>query len=69
VTNAVSIAVGQALARSVFKQRGNHSEVHLSELELAALLAIACDYVLERILEAEARGGRPPATPAKPTRE
>ncbi len=35
------VACGMRIARSVFEKRGNHSEAHLSEGELAALLAIA----------------------------
>lgn len=38
-----SIAEGQRLARKVFAKRGNHSEAHMSELELAALLTIAVE--------------------------
>lgn len=36
------------LARRLFEKRGNHSEVHLSEVELAALLAIAFQRGYER---------------------
>lgn len=36
-----AITVGQQLARQMFHKRGNHSEIHLSELELAAGLALA----------------------------
>lgn len=37
------LEVGMQLARSFFATRGNHSEAHLSEAELAALLAIAAE--------------------------
>ncbi len=36
-----SLDIGRALARQAFQVRGNHSEIHLSEVQLAALLAIA----------------------------
>ena len=36
-----SIDIGRALARQAFQVRGNHAEIHLSEVKLAALLAIA----------------------------
>lgn len=36
-----AISFGMAVARKVFAKRGNHSEAHLSEGELAALLAHA----------------------------
>ena len=38
-----SVAVGTTLARQLFERRGNHSETHLSEAELAALLALAVE--------------------------
>jgi hypothetical protein len=34
------VEIGQALARQVFAKRGNHSEAHLSEVELAACIAL-----------------------------
>lgn len=37
------IEVGKRLARHVFSRRGNHSEAHMSELELAAVLAVAAE--------------------------
>lgn len=39
--SADHVAIGQRLAREVFAKRGNHTEAHLSEQELAALLAQA----------------------------
>lgn len=36
-----SIELGMALAQKVFAKRGNHSEMHLSKPELAALLSLA----------------------------
>ncbi|MGE0225494.1 MAG: hypothetical protein AB7S57_19655 [Acetobacteraceae bacterium] len=48
-----ALAIGQQLARHVFHKRGDHSEAHLGELELAAVLALAAQYgqasVLERV--------------------
>jgi hypothetical protein len=39
--NPGAIQAGKTIARKVFAKRGNHSEAHVSEAELAALLAIA----------------------------
>ena len=33
--------IGRRIARRLFERRGNNREVHLSEAELAALLALA----------------------------
>lgn len=35
------IDAGMKMARQIFAKRGNHSEIHLSEAELATLLALA----------------------------
>jgi hypothetical protein len=35
--------IAEAVARKVFAQRGNHSEAHLSEAELAGCLQAALD--------------------------
>lgn len=40
VTDA-QVEIGRRMARKVFEKRGNHREAHLSEAELAALLAMA----------------------------
>lgn len=37
------VRVGQKLARGIFNLRGNHSEAHLSELELAAMIALGVE--------------------------
>ena len=37
------VAIGMRIARQLFAKRGNHSEVHLPEAELAALLAFAAE--------------------------
>lgn len=37
----LAAAFGAKLARHVFEQRGNHTEAHLSEAELSALLGMA----------------------------
>lgn len=34
------IEAGMIVARKLFEKRGNHSEAHLTELELAALIAL-----------------------------
>jgi hypothetical protein len=36
-----AVDIAQKLARQVFEKRGNHSEAHISEVELIALLAVA----------------------------
>lgn len=36
----VHIAYGQGIARKVFAKRGNHTEAHLSEVEVAAIGAV-----------------------------
>ena len=36
--------VADAVARKVFAKRGNHSEAHLSELELAAIIKLALEH-------------------------
>lgn len=33
-----TITIGQLLARRLFERKGNHSEIHLSEIELAAAI-------------------------------
>jgi hypothetical protein len=40
-TSDTAVTIGMRLGRRLFQTRGNHSEVHLSEMELAALLALA----------------------------
>ncbi len=35
------VEIGMAMARKMFEKRGNHTEVHLDELTLSALLALA----------------------------
>jgi len=37
------LETGRRLARRFFAMRGNHSEVHLSEAQLAALLTFAAE--------------------------
>lgn len=39
----IALSVGMRLARKVFEKRGNHSETHLKEAELAALLTLAAE--------------------------
>ena len=36
-----ALTLGRQLARKVFDRRGNRTEAHMSEAELAALLALA----------------------------
>lgn len=44
---ARAIAIGRDIARKVFAKRGNRAEAHLSELELASMLAVAAERGLE----------------------
>ncbi len=41
--------VGAAVARRLFESRGNHSEAHLSEIELATLIAVSIDLVFKKM--------------------
>lgn len=41
VTDGFSLDMGVRMARTVFEKRGNHSEAHLSEKELGAMLGLA----------------------------
>jgi hypothetical protein len=48
--NALSIGareVGDMLARRIFKERGNNSEVHLTEPELALIAGMAADIAFD----------------------
>lgn len=47
-----SADLGAKLARRVFARRGNHSEVHLSEDELAGLLGLAAELAFKETLPA-----------------
>ncbi|HWV38571.1 MAG TPA: hypothetical protein VN033_08830 [Vulgatibacter sp.] len=38
------IEIGRRIARHVFSKRGNRAEAHLSELELAAICALAAEH-------------------------
>jgi hypothetical protein len=38
-----AVEIGADLARKVFQKRGNNSEVHLSEAELAAMIALGIE--------------------------
>jgi len=40
MTRDEAITLAQPFARKVFASRGNHSEAHLSEAQLAAMLAL-----------------------------
>jgi hypothetical protein len=45
-SNEHAIDIGRELARRLFAKRGNHSEAHLSELDLAAICALAAERAL-----------------------
>lgn len=53
----VAARTGEIVARQLFKARGNNSEVHLSELELAMIVAAAAH------VSREAMAGRPAPAP------
>lgn len=44
--------IGRAVARCMFDRRGNHSEAHISENELAAIIAEAI-----KLYETKTKGG------------
>jgi len=48
-TSPAAARIGQELARKVFARRGNHTEAHIREHELAALLALAAQLGAERL--------------------
>jgi hypothetical protein len=48
-----AIEVGSALARQLFQARGNNSEAHLSEAELAAAIALGIERAAEAAPAAE----------------
>jgi len=47
----LTVKIGSALARQVFSRRGNHSEAHVHEVELAGLLALAADMAISKVEE------------------
>lgn len=47
-----SLQEGIKLARGIFALRGNHSEIHLSEVELAAQLALAYRHGVQACINA-----------------
>ena len=53
--NTLAVDIGKVLARRLFHKRGNHSEVHLTEAELAAMLALAAEQGLSmgKLMEAK----------------
>jgi hypothetical protein len=53
----LAVSEGQRMARRFFSKRGDHSEVHLREAELAALLALSFE-------QGELQGGRESALQA-----
>ena len=42
-SSAQALDIGRRLARQLFRERGNHSEAHLAELDLAALCTLAAE--------------------------
>lgn len=44
----LAVQAGNVCARRIFNTRGNHSEVHLNEFELALFAAAAAQIALER---------------------
>lgn len=47
--NDRSVEIGSELARRVFSKKGNNSEVHIKEAELAALIAIGVQKAIGRL--------------------
>lgn len=47
------LRIGMAIARKVFERRGNRSEAHLSEGELAGICAVAADDAVEEFFQRE----------------
>lgn len=45
--------VGRAVARRLFESRGNNSEVHISEIELAIIIAMSIDLVFKKMVVTE----------------
>lgn len=52
VFHQLSIDIGKKIARKVFEDRGNHSEAHIRESELAAICIAAAE---SAIIHTEAR--------------
>jgi hypothetical protein len=46
--SASSVKIGKLLARKLFEKRGNRSEAHLCEFELALALALAAELAVQR---------------------
>jgi hypothetical protein len=46
VNSPFAIRLGQKLARIVFNKRGNHSEAHISEAELASIIQVGVEAAL-----------------------
>lgn len=45
-----SLEIGRQLARKVFEKRGNHTEAHLSEMELAAICSLAAQGGMHEVM-------------------
>lgn len=45
---ALAVDQGMALARKIFEKRGGHSEIHVTERDLAAMLALAFEVGAEQ---------------------
>jgi hypothetical protein len=48
--SALAKGTGELLARKLFKKRGNHTEVHLSEYELALAIAAGAEVALQTMI-------------------
>lgn len=46
--STLAVNIGTRMARLVFEKRGNHSEAHLCEAELATICAAAAEAMLVR---------------------
>lgn len=48
----IAVRIGTQMARKYFERRGNHSEVHLSEKQLAGIMAVAFEMGAESMEKA-----------------
>jgi hypothetical protein len=55
-----SAEIGQDIAAWAFLRRGDHSEIHLSRLELAAMLALAAETAINPELRSRVRNAQSP---------
>lgn len=66
----IAAVVGRQMARITFERRGNKSEAHLGEVELAGYITAAAQVAIERYIELNfgPLGPRKPPKRAQPKR-